>query len=240
MQQKNTLAVLVLFDFQLQTAVGISIICSLTQALHLKFSFFHLISFNSQHKFCSDLLQSKTRVVVFFVFFYQETTAPCAGRELRYKTKIIIISAGRPVDGGVRKREASWRLYLSQCCSLLRRPSCHRSPAVPRRSLWSASCRGWWSAPWWSLRTWSWGAWRPWAWWEGLQLWRLNREILCVSLGASRHLTAARSCSTLENWTHMSELWTELLEWRLKKIPVHQRYFKIISSACNWWHWYNL
>lgn len=101
--KKNMLAILVLFDFQLQTAVGISVICSFMQALHLKFSFFHLISFNSQHMFCSDLLQSKTHVVVFF--FYQETTAPCAGREVRYKTekKTWGISAGRHVDDGARQ-----------------------------------------------------------------------------------------------------------------------------------------
>lgn len=62
MQQKNMLAVLALFDFQLQTAVGISIICSFTQALDLKCSFLYLISFNSQHMFCSDPLQWKTHV----------------------------------------------------------------------------------------------------------------------------------------------------------------------------------
>lgn len=60
--KKNMLAVLVLIDFQLQTAVGISINSSFKQALHLKFSFFHLTSFNSRHMFCSDLPQSKTRV----------------------------------------------------------------------------------------------------------------------------------------------------------------------------------
>lgn len=100
--KKKMLAVLVLFDFQLQIAVGISKLCSFTHALYLKFSFFHLISFNSQHIFCADLLQSKTRG-----FLSGDDGSMCRkGVEIKNKK----LGAGRHVDD--RARQSSKRRGL--------------------------------------------------------------------------------------------------------------------------------